>query len=164
MASIHYYLLTQTQTEIQALIAGGTVLTRYMNGDVILLDTPTDDESVVDTFPSILVAPFGAEEVDREQSTNIADQIIYPILVAILDDANEVYRTNLEARLEEREQLYDFFIHNRTEYQAGMPNSARLLDIDVTPRDVIEPEAWFDNNLFVSSFELEFTVMRPRRP
>lgn len=163
MASINHYLLTQVQTEIRAIITAGSILTRYNTTNVIILDTPTDDESELDTMPSIMISPFGSEEVDPEEMTNKSDQIIYPVLVAIIDDANEVYRTNLEARLEEREQLLDFFIHNRAEFDA-MPNSSRLVDINVTPRDIIDPSAWFDSNLFVSVLELEFTVMRPRRP
>ena len=97
-------------------------------------------------FPSIVIAPYGAEELDARAGTNSRDDVVYPVLVAILaaDDGDQ--ELHLNQYLTWRQSIRQLF-HDQ-------PLSTLCFAVQVKPLDTIDRDAWLKRNLFASGLVL----------
>jgi hypothetical protein len=156
MPSLHYQCLTTTQDEIR-----GLDLTGIVDDDVRVLSVPTTRSADVATsgrkvkYPCIFLAPFGTEELpEAETSTN---DLVFPVLVVILDAANQEQTKNLDRWLQWRQDIFDHFHENAFAAISGSHRST------VQPLAIIDSQKWRDDNLFVSGLVINHQVTKQRR-
>ncbi len=105
-------------------------------------------------FPAIVIAPYGAEELDSRAGTNSRDDVVYPVLVAILaaDDGDQ--ELHLNQYLTWRQSIRQLF-HDQ-------PLASLCFTVQVKPLDMIDREAWLKRNLFASGLVLQCFSREPR--
>ena len=105
-------------------------------------------------FPAIVIAPYGAEELDPRAGTNARDDVVYPVMVAILaaDDGDQ--ELHLNQYLTWRQSIRQLF-HDQ-------PLSTLCFTVKVKPLDIIDREAWLKRNLFASGLVLQCFSREPR--
>ena len=150
--SIHFRLLEAVAHEIQQLCLDG-----IDDANITLLQVPDDKEQWLPSLPGIIVAPFGQEQI--EQATNASDDITYPVLVSILEAANQAQLTGLNQRLVWRECIIDHFLHNRLQFDVG----TQPFDQEVEPLAIVDPNAWGERQLYVSALVVRCKVRKTRR-
>src|SRR5262245_12765623 len=85
-------------------------------------------------FPSIVIAPHGAEQLDPGAGTTSRDDAVYKVLVAIMAADNGDQQTNFNQYLTWRESLRRMF-HNQ-------PLAGLCFRVEVAPLDVVDRDAW----------------------
>jgi len=98
-------------------------------------------------FPSIVIAPYGAEGVDPEAGTTSRDDVVYKVLVAILAADNGDQQANFNQYLTWRQSLRQLF-HDQ-------PLANFCFRVEVQPLDVVDRDAWHQRNVFASGFVLK---------
>lgn len=151
MDSVFGKLLEATQTALKGLALPGIADER-----IVTLSVPRATDQVFQTLPAVAIAPFGSESITA--ATNLSDDIGYPILIAIVDDAKNAPKLGdaMDARFLWRQRAIDHFLRNR---MAGING---LMDQTIEPNPAIDPFAW-GNGLAVSSFVVRFLVRTRRR-
>jgi len=152
--SLHMQLLDATKTAIE-----GLGLTGISSSNVVVLQVPDDKGKWLPGLPGIMVAPFGRETLPADQGTNRSDDIGYPVLIAIVDVANQAQTTNLDGRLYWREQIIDEFFHNRLSIAGEDP-----IEQTIEPLEIVNSAAWFQRQLYVSALVVRCTIRKLRRP
>ena|SRR5579872_947101 len=100
----------------------------------------------VQQFPAIVIAPFGAEEIDPRAGTTSRDDVVYPVLVAILAADDQDQELHLNQYLTWRQSIRQLF-HDQ-------PLSTLCFSVQVKPLDTIDRDAWLKRNLFASGLLL----------
>src|SRR5262249_45225411 len=98
-------------------------------------------------FPSIVIAPFGAEGLDPDAGTTARDDVVYKVLVAILAADNGDQQANFNQYLTWRQSLRQLF-HDQ-------PLANLCFRVEVQPLDVVDRDAWYQRNVFASGFVLK---------
>ena len=94
--------------------------------------------------PCILISPYRREELKAAAGTNLRDDIGYQIQISILDADNRDPSANLNTYLLWREQIRRAFHNSRL---AGVGS---VYSTQVMPLQVVDADAWFQRNQFVS--------------
>jgi len=152
-SSIHSTLLEAAQTAVQDLN-----LTGISDSNVVILQAPVDRAQWLPALPGIVIAPIGVETFGA--GTNASDDIGYPVAIVILAAANQDQTTSRDARLYWRELIVNQFIENR------MPVSltnATLFNQTIEGLPIVDAQAWFGSNLFVSGIVVRCHVRKARR-
>jgi hypothetical protein len=147
-------------------------LTGVSSANVLIQKVPTTKPSVLPgkpvTYPCILLAPYGPEGLDPNAGTNIRDDVVYKVLLAILAADNQDQAQSFNKYLTWRESLRKLF-HNQpfpnqttatvngTSYGSGQI----AWHILVTPLDVVDRDQWF-KNVFASAMVLNATSREGR--
>ena len=105
-------------------------------------------------FPAIVIAPYGAEELDPRAGTTSRDDVVYPVMVAILaaDDGDQ--ELHLNQYLTWRQSIRQLF-HDQ-------PLATLCFTVQVKPLDTIDRDAWLKRNLFASGLVLNCFSREPR--
>jgi hypothetical protein len=146
--AVLYQCLDAVRSRIQGLSLAGV-----QNDQVVIGKVPDDKNR---SFPSILITPFQSESLNAADGTNSRDDLGYPVLVAILAADNQDQQANLDTYLVWREKIRQAF-HNQR-----LPGVSEIITTAVEPRNIVEPAAWFERNLFVSGLLLRFLSREPR--
>lgn len=156
MSSRHYTCLQQAQSEIQDMS-----LTGISNDNILILSVSTNrpadiggEDRGID-YPYILISPFGTEQIGGPE--NDSDDITYPVLIAIIDSANQNQSSNLDRNLQWRESIIDHFHWNKFDGIPG-PHVTTVL-----PLTIINTEQFVHGNLWVSGLVINFTITATRR-
>lgn len=141
-------ILEQCLTTVKAAIQGFS-LAGMSNANVVIQKRPSDGKKDLPAtqFPCILVAPFGRETMDPIGNSGVnKDDVGYPILVGIIAADNQDQDANRNQYFLWRETIRRQF------------NSQRLTDLCMTvkvePLEIVDGEAWFKRNKFVSGLVL----------
>lgn len=131
-------------------------LTGLPDSSVLVRTVPQD--SLNQSLPCVMICPAAAETHNPAGGTNERDEITYPVMVAYLkggdqESANTTYR---EAFLSARQKISDVFRNQRI---SGVSESTQ---VQTKFYNVVDTNAWFDNNLFVGGILLNITVWQPR--
>lgn len=97
-------------------------------------------------YPCIVIAPYGSEVVDPAAGTTARDDVVYKVVVAILAADNGDQEAHFNQYLTWRESIRRLF-HDQ-------PLAGLCFRVEVRPLDVVDREAWFQRNVFVSSLVL----------
>ncbi len=101
--------------------------------------------------PFVSISPYGPERLEDE--LNSFDGVYYGTLVAIIAKPDV---TSLETRLSWRQSL------RRNLNNHAINGLTQNYNLKVEPGNVIEPRAWFDQNVFVSGFVVRAYFQEPR--
>ncbi|WP_013626600.1 hypothetical protein [Rubinisphaera brasiliensis] len=154
---LHYKCLTNTQSVIQ-----GMDLTGIADSSVRILSVPTNrkadlaDADRQITYPCVLIAPYGSETIGGPEAQT--DDITYPVMVALIDQANQAQTTNLARNLYWRERLIDKF-----QYNAFGDAIAGNNQTTVQPLAVVDPAQFIEKDLWVSGLLVNYDVVQQRR-
>ncbi len=142
--AILYDVLLAVQSQIVSLNLSG-----IDSAHVILQKVPSDRDGDLPAtkFPCVIVAPFGPEILNAADGTNLRDDIIYPVIVAILAADNGDQSANFNTYLTWREQIRHSF-HNKV-------LGTLCYRVQVQPQDIVDRGAWFERNLFASGVVLQ---------
>ena len=105
-------------------------------------------------FPSIVIAPYGAERLDPSAGTTSRDDVVYKVLVAIMAADNGDQQSNFNQYLTWRQSLRQLF-HDQ-------PLASLCFRVEVAPLDVVDRDAWFQRNVFASGLVLHCYSREPR--
>jgi hypothetical protein len=105
-------------------------------------------------FPSIVIAPYGAEGLDPQAGTTSRDDVVYKVLLAILAADNGDQEAHFELYLSWRQSLRQLF-HDQ-------PLAALCFRVEVQPLDVVDRDAWFQRNIYASALVLKCFSREPR--
>ena len=149
---LHYNYLVAVHEELKVI-----GLEDISPSNITLMEIPLDDDRYTAHLPAILVAPMGTETIGG--GTNASEDIGYPILIAVIEAANEEQsKTTLKRHLRWREQIIDTFIHRH------MPiDNVFHLDTTVEPGPIIDAGAWLRRQLFESLVVLRCKARKQRR-
>ncbi len=152
--AVLYDILTAVQTGVVALSLSGVA-----NANILVMKVPSDlDRDFPATkFPAVIIAPYGPEILNPADGTNLRDDILYPVLVAILAADNGDQAANFNDYLTWRQQIRHAF-HNTN---LGT-NGALAYNVQVVPQDIVDRSAWFERNLFASGMVLHCYSREPR--
>ena len=119
---------------------------------------PLDRDPAPTALPAIRVGPGGSEKLDPKHGTNLADDIGYPVLVVLLDRANQdlTAATYGDQWLRWREQVVQAFHHKR------LSGVSAVFECVVEPREIVTPSAWLQQNLFASGLVVWCRARRSR--
>lgn len=149
----------QALEDVQSAIRGLALL-GLQDEHVVVLHVPSDSKKYVPGLPAILITPFGSEDLPRSEGTMSRDQWQLPILVGILDAANQVNTlATLDARLLWRETIIDHFVFNRDAF----PSVTNMSDVYVDPQPAVDISAWFERQIFASAIVVRALIRKPRR-
>lgn len=132
----------------------------------LALDGLPDDKVVVQWYPKIerdvqpappccLVAPFGSEQYSAGYF-NSTDEVVYPVIVVLIDKLNSDSRLNITRDLLWRQRIQRAFRRQRL---AGV---ASVGYTEPQPDAVVNPDA-YNANLLVSATVFKFTSYREPR-
>ncbi|MCY2964854.1 MAG: hypothetical protein NT069_14655 [Planctomycetota bacterium] len=93
--------------------------------------------------PAVLIAPHGAERIDPAAGTNLRDQIVYPVLVAIVAADSPDPSDRFELFSLWRDRLRTTFHFSRFE-------SLDCFRVEVEPLDLVDREVWSQRQLWLS--------------
>ena len=105
-------------------------------------------------FPCVLIAPHGAEQLDPRTGSNVRDDVVYPVLVAVLAADQGDQEAHFQKYLAWRQSLRQLF-HEQ-------PLGSLCFLVRVEPLDVVDADAWRKQNLFVSNLLLHCYSREPR--
>jgi hypothetical protein len=119
---------------------------------------PLDRDISPTSLPAIRIGPGGSEQIDLRRGTNAADDIGYPVQVVMRARANQDLAAGSggDAWLHWREQIVQAFHNHRL---SDVPSVFQCI---VEPREIVAPNAWFQQNLWVSALVVRCTARRSR--
>lgn len=151
-------LMQDIQEDIQ-----GLSLTGLADANVVILPVPMDDEyDLVPGLPAVVICPFGTEVIGP--GTNASDEIMYPILVAILQKTSDIEDADdpvdqQDIYLNWRQQIFDNQIHNRTYTNAD----GDLVDKTIELNPIVNVQAYLTTDLFISALVVRCNMFKTRR-
>ena len=134
MASVLHASMLSIRAKILAL-----ALPDILPDNVLILKRLRDRDSdlpVNPTYPCILIGPVGSETLDPNGGTNLRDDIVYPINIAMLDLDNQDQDANFDRNLFWREQIRQKL------------NNKRLDDVPSVIRVTVQPGVIVDPKMF----------------
>lgn len=144
MSATHYDILNAIKTGIQGLSLSG-----LSNDNVLVHKIPTNatKDLPATKYPSVIIAPFGAETIDPNAGTNLRVDIVYPSLIGILVGDNSSQTSDFDRTLTWRRAIIGKFHQVKASFSA----ITGLCDCWVTPQAIVDPGAWLDKNVFASA-------------
>ena len=153
-------ILGQILIEFRDALRDDVTLTGIEREHILIQPVPTDAETAPKNLPFIAVSSFLAESFPNP-GTNVSDDYGYPISVFIIDTKTTVSESfnALDRRFVWRETILDHFIHSKVTIAA---TGTVQYDITIDPSPIVDWQAWFKTNLFISvmTFRAVTRVMR----
>lgn len=152
-------ILNQVQTTVQ-----GLGLVGMPPANVIVQKVPTNrpKDLPADRYPATLIAPYGPEQINPSDGSNIRDDITYPVGVWILSS------DNIDSEQPAQMQSKDFgkYVRWRQKIRRAFHNQ-RLTStyghkVVVQPLDVVDRSMWLGKGLWISGLVLLVTVREQR--
>lgn len=150
-------ILMRSMEVIQTTIQGLN-LTGLADANVLIHKVPRDiekDMAATSPLPAVIISPRDAEGLDPMQGTNLADDVVYPIQVVILDQDGQSQTANLDQYLLWRESIRRKFNNKRL---AGI---TEVISVTVQPKTIVDAERWVKGQ-FVSAQVLMVTSRETR--
>jgi hypothetical protein len=137
--AILYDILQAIRTAIQT-----RELVGFGSANVVIQKIPGNRPSDLpaEQFPCIVIAPYGAEQVNPLAGTTSRDDIVYRVLIAILAADNGDQETQFNLYLTWRQSLRQLF-HDQ-------PLENVCFNVQVQPLDVVDRDAWQQRYIFAS--------------
>lgn len=149
-----YRCLLATHARIAALTLAGFAIE-----NLLIRKAPGDRDigsGETYSFPAIQISPGSSESMDASAGTNRRDDVIYPVLVTILAADNQNQEQNFSRYLGWRERIARAF---RNQPLVGVEE---VYQCEISPQDIVEPQAFWRQNLYSSSLLLNFKSREPR--
>lgn len=150
MSSRHKTILDAVATKIQSLNLSGISSSNVRVSLLAVADRLIKAGTI--TLPAIIVSPTLAETINQGLTgDNKSDVYGYPCTIAIVENATaSSLTTDLDKYMTWRETLIKAFHYQR------LSGDSQVLRCDVTPTNIVELNAWVENSLFVSGFNVRF--------
>ena len=148
-------IYSRVMEAVKATVLEGS-LTGVPDERVYVRTIPQDSLGLV--FPCVFICPYGAEFHNPGSGTNTRDSVIYPVIVAYLDGADQ------DA---ENVTLRDVFLGNRERVSNAFRNQ-RLSGVSESQLvstkyvNVVDPNAWFNHNVIVGGIVLNCEIWQVR--
>ena len=152
--AVQYRAMQDVQAAIQGAITGGS-LVGLSTSSVVLLKSINDRSFTGASLPAVFIGPL-PESMPPGAGVNDRDDIIYNVLVALVDNDKQNQTANWEQELNWRQNVRRLF----HEKQLG-PLTTESVITYVRPLAVVHPEAWYAN-LFVSMLVVAATCREVR--
>ncbi len=107
-------------------------------------------------YPTVQISPFLREQMPLEASTNLRDQVAYPVLVVILAAENTDQDATFPTYLQWRERIARAFRNQH------LPSVPEIYGCQILPQEIVSAEAYLRHSLFSSALLLEFYSREPR--
>lgn len=154
---------------LQAVKTGvtGLTLSGLSSSNVFVLSVatarPRDLPKIDPPAPFVMIAPFGGETIDPGAGTNLRDDIVYPVLIAILDPNGQANgQTQGAADRDQvagwRQQIRRLF-HNKITAFSGI---ASVFNSVVQPQAIVDPPMWIERSMFVSGLVVRVSSREAR--
>lgn len=156
MASVLEDILQAVKTGITGLSLSG-----LSSSNVLVQKVPSirpADLPAATSGPFVVVAPLGAEQIDPAAGTNLRDDKVYPIIAAIVAVDSQSQSANRDTYLTWRQTIIRKFNHNLTAF-SGV---STVINSVVQPQAIVDPDAFFGRNVFVSAMLVQVTSREPR--
>jgi hypothetical protein len=149
--AILFDILVELQKQVQALDLPGIPL-----GNVVLCQVPAVEIARMNSqqLPAVVIAPFGAETVAPQ--SNLKDDVVYPVLVAIVTSTKIVGENVNEKQLADFDQRLTWRQTIRQAFSSQRLTQSLVHQISVQPLQIIDPTA-YARDLYVSGFLLRLT-------
>lgn len=155
--SVHENILEKVVSEIESL-----GLEDMTPSNVLVTDVPVGEGAYYRGYPAICVSPVGNEQIVPTEGNNLQDAIGYPVLISIVDGANKKQESvSRDRRLLYREKIIDHFIENNG-ISWGV-SGVDEVNVHIETGSIIDPAAWFDQNLNLSTIVLRCKTLKTRR-
>ena len=142
-ASIYQQILEAVVTKLKALPLGGIA-----EDSIILRKIPTNrefDRGLL-TLPGIIVSPWRGES--ETGGTNLRDDVVYPVIVDLVQKSNEDQEENLPRFLLWRERILKAFRHQR------------LSGVDEVMTCSVEVLSVFNTSVFAKGYDHSAIVLK----
>lgn len=162
--AVHFQIADLLLTYVKSLITGGDIA-GIATTNCQLVHVPHFDKSIMNVANAgIIIAVGPSEEFNEEESTNIEDAISYPVLIATVDPANQDQALRFDERKVWRETLLAKINHNQGIFSSlAFTGFSGLDDVIVETSEVIDAEAWFDENVYLTEITTNVSLMKERR-
>lgn len=150
--SNHYDSMVALQTMIAGLQLQG------LSSAPVIQEVP-DFKSPDLVTPCILIAPWGTESYDAETETNAQDSPIYPTVITIVADPDDLAIT-FETRLAWRQAIRRRL--RNASLSAVDPTLVQNYQLECKPFPIVDPKAWFGPRKYVSGFLVNIYFQEPR--
>lgn len=150
--AVLFDILQAIRSDVQALNLPGLAA-----ANVVVQKVPSDraKDLPAEKFPCLIIAPFGAETIDPAAGSNLRDDVVYPVLVAVLASEKDEYEQPLDQQtkrfnlyLKWRETLRKSFSQQRL-------STELCFKVEVQPLEIVDRAAWFERNVFSSGLLLK---------
>lgn len=154
--SVLYDILGAVQTAIR-----GLSLTGMSSGNVVLLKIATNHlkDFPSGQFPAIVVAPANNAVEKILPGTNRRNDIVYPIVVVMLDNDKQSQSSNFDRNLTWRQKIIRQFNSNISAF-TGVTT---VFDSQVQPLAIVDGPSWVKDN-WVSGLILNVSSRESRTP
>lgn len=148
--SNHYDAMTAIQGIIQGIGLTG------ISTNQIKLQEILDFKSPDIVCPCVLIAPYGVESYDDEETVQ-QESPIYPTAIAIVADADN-NALDLELRLQWRQQIR----RRMKNVSLTVGNPSPCYKLNCKPYAIVDTRAWTGISKFVSGFIVDSYFQEPR--
>jgi hypothetical protein len=149
--AVLFDILNQVKTAI-----AGRGLVGIGSASILVQKVPGNRPADLPTqqFPSIVIAPYGSEDVDPLAGSTSRDDVVYRVVVAILAADNGDQQAHFNQYLTWRQSIRQLF-HDQ-------PLGSLCFSVQVKPLDVVDRDAWYQRNLYASGLVLHCFSREPR--
>jgi hypothetical protein len=120
--------------------------------NVVIQKVPGDrlQDLPAERYPCILICPYGAETLDPRAGTNNRDDVVYPVMVAILASERDAARQPTS----QQEKRFDQYLRWRESIRKSFHNqrltSTLCHTVEVQALEIVDRSVWFERGIFVS--------------
>lgn len=157
MASVLEDILVAVQSGITGLSLTGLSSTAVVVQKVASV-RPADLPKFDPQGPVVVVAPLGQETLTPTAGTNLRDDIVYPVLVAILAPDLQSQTIDRDKYLTWRQSIRRKFHHNTSAFTS----LSSVINSIVQPQAIIDTQAFFERNSLVSALLIQVTSREAR--
>jgi hypothetical protein len=106
-------------------------------------------------LPGVIIAPWGEEQMNPSEGTNLKDDVGYPVLVSIIAADRQRLVADFGKYLSWRERIARAFRNQ------PLPGVDEVISCSIDPGPILQPEA-FLRGVYHSSMTLRFISREPR--
>lgn len=148
MTALFETILTTVQSDIRAL-----ALTGVASANVTITKSVVTDNR---NLPNVQISFPRPEIMKKEAGTNTKDEVVYPILVTLMDADNQNQTVHFPDYLTWRKRVAAHFRHQ------PLSGVSEVHTCHVEPVDVIDEKKWSDLGLYLSGLLLLFSAREAR--
>ena len=150
--STHYGALAKIKVDLDALIAGGTLLQNTPAMSTLIrqvplaIDLKASPATGEKQLPVILICPFGREK--KRPGNNVMNEVGYPCLIEIVADNKDRDPTlNTDKWLKWREDIFD--LYENDDLSATDPaTDFHSTEVEFGP--IVDPDVWVSKGWYCS--------------
>lgn len=150
--AVLYDILHAIRADVQALNLPGLAA-----ANVVVQKVPSDRTKDLPAvkFPCLVIAPYGAETIDPEAGSNLRDDVVYPVLVAVIAAEGNDDEQPLDQQTRDFNLYLTWRERLRKNFSQQRLSTELCFKVEVQPLDIVDRTAWFERNVFSSGLLLK---------